>query len=143
SYYRGATLALKQGREGTAAELYGRCRGLWGEVAEVNPSSRNKLALGLVQARLGDHESAAVFAPALLAGPQFSPGDGVEAVSVLALCGGAASGEARRAYYAEAIAGLKILVDKLGYRNVARLKTDPDLDPIRDEPEFQAVVDRL
>jgi hypothetical protein len=116
---------------------------LWQEVAEVNPSHRNQLAVALVQARLGEHEVAAVFPRRLLAGRNATLGDGIQAVSVLALCGAAADGDSRRKYLAESLAGLTRLVNELGYRNVARLKTDPDLDPLRDEPNFQALLKKL
>ena len=53
-----------------------------------------------------------------------SPG----AVAILALCSGSVSGDARRKYLEESLAGLKRLVDELGYKNVARLKTDGSLD---------------
>ena len=109
----------------------------------MNPSTRNKLALGLVQARLGDHAAASVFARKLLAEPAFTAGDGIQAVSVLALCGGATDGEVRKKYLDESLAGLTVLADKLGYKNVARLKTDPDLDPLRGETGFQDLVKKL
>jgi hypothetical protein len=92
---------------------------------------------------LGDHPAAAVTARGLLAEPTFTAGHGIQAVSVLALCGGAAQGDERKKYQAEAIAGLSVLVDKMGFKNVARLKTDPDLDPLRDDPAFRAIIMRL
>src|SRR5262249_28195250 len=142
-YYRSATLALKRKDGKTAADHYARCRALWQEVAEVNPSHRNQLAVALVQARLGEHEAAAVLSRRLLAEGNASLGDGIQAVSVLPLCGRAADADSRRKYLEESLAGLTRLVDELGYRNVARLKTDPDLDPLRDEPDFQALLKRL
>jgi tetratricopeptide (TPR) repeat protein len=142
-YYRSATLALKRKDAKTAADHYARCRAVWQEVAEVSPSNRNKLALALVQARLGEHAAAADFARKLLAGRKYTMMDGMQAVSVLALCGGAANGETRRAYFDESLAGLTRVVDELGYKGVYRLKNDPDLDPIRNEAAFQAIVARL
>ena len=38
---------------------------------------------------------------------------------------------------------LEALVTRFKYGNVVRLKTDPDLDPIRGDPRFQAVLRRL
>jgi tetratricopeptide (TPR) repeat protein len=143
AYYRTATLALKRKDAAGAADQYARCRALWQEVMEAQPTNRNRLAVGLVQARLGDHEAAAVFARQLLGGRKYSIFEGIQAVSVLALCGGATAGETRRRYFDESLAGLHRLVDALGYKGVLRLKTDPDLDPIRDDPGFQAIVRKL
>jgi tetratricopeptide (TPR) repeat protein len=142
-YYRSATLALKRKDAKTAADHYARCRLLWQEVAEVSPSNRTRLAFALVQARLGEHDAAAVYPRKLLAARNYSIGDGLQAVCVLALCGGATSGDARRKYFDESLAGLTRLIDELGYRSVARLKTDPDFDPLRDEPAFRAIIMRL
>jgi tetratricopeptide (TPR) repeat protein len=142
-YYRSATLALKRNDKKAADALYVRCRALWADVTEVNPTNRNKLALALVQARLGDHAAAAGFPRKLLAEPTLTAGDGIQSVSVLALCGGAADGDERKKYFAESVAGLTVLVDKLGFKNIVRLKTDPDLDPIRGDPAFQAIVTKL
>jgi serine/threonine protein kinase len=143
SYYRAATLDLKRGRRESSVTLYRRCRDLWREVSETRGTNSNRLALALVQARLGEHQTAAATARATLAAPAFTPGEGIQAVSALALCGGAVEGELRQTYFKESIAGLKVLVNKLGYRNVARLKTDPDLDPIRPEPAFQEIIKAL
>ncbi len=127
----------------TAAAEYARCRALWQEVTDVSPTNRNRLALGLVQARLGEHEAAAAFPRKLLAGRNYTIGDGIQSVCVLALCGGATDGDTRRKYLDESLAGLTRLVKEMGYRNVARLKTDPDLDPLRGEPAFRAIVTEL
>ena len=143
TYYRTATLALKRNDAHAAAVDYARCRALWQEVTDIRPTSRNRLAVALVQARLGEHEAAAAFPRQLLAGRRYTVGDGVQAVCVLALCGGAADGDSRRKYLEESLAGLTRLVREQNYRNLARLKTDPDLDPLRGEPAFQALVKEL
>jgi hypothetical protein len=143
AYYRTATLALKRKDGKTAAAAYARCRAQWQEVAEASPSNRNLFALSLVQARLGEHEAAAVIPRKLLAMRNYNHFDGMQAVCVLGLCGAATKDEARRKYLDEALAALTSLVQERGYKNVARLKTDPDLDPLRDEPAFQALVKRL
>jgi serine/threonine protein kinase len=156
AYYRTATLALKRKDTKTAAEQYGRCRDLWREVAETSPSSRNKLALALVEARLGQHAVAAAPAGQVLGAPgRFSLADRMQAVCILALCAGAVTGDRpvadlppevaakRKQYVTASLAGLSELIEKAGYKNVARLKTDPDLDPIRAEEGFQALVKKL
>ena len=38
---------------------------------------------------------------------------------------------------------LEALVTRFKYTDVVKLKTDPDLDPIRGDPRFQAVLRRL
>jgi tetratricopeptide (TPR) repeat protein len=143
AYYRSATLALKRHDATTAAAEYSHCRALWQEVTDANPTNRNRLALCLAQARLGQHQAAADFARRLLAERAYSVFEGLQSVCVLALCGEAANGEDRRRYLDESLAGLTRLVKQLGFRNVAQLKTDPDLDPLRGEPAFEAIIKEL
>jgi len=34
-------------------------------------------------------------------------------------------------------------IDRLGFKGMARLKTDPDFDPLRGEKRFQEIIQRL
>ena len=52
--------------------------------------------------------------------------------------------KAPRGTYADrALLLIEDLVARFGDRDVVQLKTDPDLDPIRDDPRFRAVVKKL
>jgi tetratricopeptide (TPR) repeat protein len=154
-YYRTATLALKQNDARTAADHYQRCSALWQEVTETQPTLMNRLSVGLVQARLGRHEAPAELAREVLNAEQVDVNAGVEAVCVLALCADAvaagrpvkdlpgADAALRQKHLDAALEGLTMCVEKLGFKGVARLKTDPDFDPLRAEPRFQETIKRL
>jgi serine/threonine protein kinase len=154
-YYRTATLALRQKDARTAADHYQRCLALWQEVTEADPGLMNRLAIGLVQARLGNHAAPAKLARAVLKSEPVNVNAGVEAVCVLALCADAvAAGRAlkdlpapdaalRRQHLDAALDGLTLCIDRLGFKGVARLKTDPDFDPLREESRFQEIIQRL
>jgi tetratricopeptide (TPR) repeat protein len=154
-YYRTATFALKQKDGKTATDQYQRCAALWQEVTEASPTLMNRLALALVQARLGNHTAPAKLARQVLNTEPVNVNAGVEAVCVLALCADAvAAGRAvkdlpaadaalRRQQLDAALDGLTLCIDRLGFKGVARLKTDPDFDPLRGEMRFQEIVQRL
>jgi tetratricopeptide (TPR) repeat protein len=154
-YYRTATLALRRKDAKAAADQYQRCSALWQEVTEANPTLMNRLAFGLVQARLGNHAAPAKLARAVLNTEPVNVNAGVEAVCVLALCADAvAAGRAakdlatadaalRRQHRDAALDGLTMCIDRLGFKGVARLKTDPDFDPLRGEMRFQEIIQRL
>ena len=63
---------------------------------------------------------------------------------IYALCAGAAGGDAAVAdrYRALALEALGRAVDR-GYRDAVTLQSDPDLEPLRGSPGFQAVLARV
>ena len=102
----------------------------------------------LALARCGDHAEAAKIAEALVATP---PKD--EAIYVQAACGFAlACGAARTAggsdaalvqhYIERALECLRAAKNR-GWADVVGLETDTDLEPIRNDPAFQALLDEF
>jgi hypothetical protein len=55
----------------------------------------------------------------------------------------AADAALRRQHLDAALDGLTLCIDRLGFKGVARLKTDPDFDPLRGEKRFQEIVQRI
>ena len=66
------------------------------------------------------------------------------ALAVVALCGAAAGSDQalKDKYHAQAIESLTLAISA-GYRNLQTLNKDPDLDPIRDLPAFQALFRKV
>ena len=103
--------------------------------------------LMLARARCGQHERAAKLAAGLLDQP---PVDALMAYNVAcayALCaGGVAEGpgskELTRRYVEEALKALRLAATK-GWKGWSEIRTDPDLDPIRDEPGLIAIADEI
>jgi tetratricopeptide (TPR) repeat protein len=150
-YFR--TLALAHYRFGvfkkslndpTAAEHFETCLKIRTSLAKdaANVSRQRELLLAL--ARAGKHAEAAALAEQLLA--QVKSPD-VELLLDLARaytqCSVAAADDqaAAEALRAKAIATLKQAVDQ-GHRDRVYLETEPDFVPLRELPEFQALVDR-
>jgi hypothetical protein len=107
----------------------------------------------LALARCGRHVEAAVIARKLRERAAQDPGMLFFAACGSALCAGALDGpaahgdtpdarEARRRYRDQAIESLERAVGA-GYRDVVALETDPDLTPIRRDPAFAALLERL
>jgi hypothetical protein len=77
--------------------------------------------------------------------PEKAGGTFVEIACGLAICAGAAEKvdpKRARVYADEAIAGIR-RARQGGWRDVERLKIDPDLDGIRSRPEFQQLIKEL
>ena len=49
----------------------------------------------------------------------------------------------RDKYADRALTLLEDLVNRLAYKDVVQLKTDPDLDAVRADPRFKAILDKL
>jgi hypothetical protein len=98
----------------------------------------------LALARCGEHAEAAAIGRRLLASRPEDAKLYVEVACGLALCAGAARDDAAlaRGYADEALAALRHAVER-GWRDVGRLKVDPDLDPIRDDPGFRRLITEL
>ena len=87
----------------------------------------------LALARCGDHAEAALIARRAIRKPPQNAELYIETACGLALCSGAAEKldpALARTYADEAVAAIRSGRDR-GWRDVERLKVDPDLDPIR------------
>jgi tetratricopeptide (TPR) repeat protein len=146
-YYE-ATCALHSGDKDGAAAGYRQCLNIF-KALDIDPTAKpHKADLMLALARCGDHAGAATIAEELVKVP---PKD--EAIYVQAACGFAlACGAARPAgtgnvdlvqhYVKRALECLRSAKDR-GWVDVQGLETDTDLEPIRKDPAFQALLGEL
>ena len=95
----------------------------------------------LALARCGDHAEAARIAFALVATPPKDERLYVQAACGYALAAGAAGGDASlvQRYKTAALDCLRKAKER-GWADVASLEKDTDLEPIRDEQAFQALL---
>jgi hypothetical protein len=101
---------------------------------------------------LGDHDAAAKTAEDLMRGAVYVPSDIYDAACYLARCvclaeqdkalAEANRGELVKAYGDRALAALRHAVEK-GYKNLAHMKKDPDLDPLRGREDFKKLLAEL
>jgi tetratricopeptide (TPR) repeat protein len=155
-YYRSATAALKRGEGKTADVYYHKCLDLRLGQLEVRPNDvRSRMRVANAQARCGETEPAAKTMLELRAKFRDDSNLAFETVCVLGMCADAvrtgrpadqltAEEKTQRDNYLEqALTELEDLVGRLKYTDVVTLKTDPDLDALRDQPRFQKVITTL
>ena len=97
--------------------------------------------LMLALARYGDHAEAAKIAKAAVATPPKDEGLYVQSACGYALAAAAAAGNDRlvKEYTTAALDCLR-KAQESGWADVVSLKTDTDLEPIRKNPAFQALL---
>ena len=100
--------------------------------------------LMLALARCGDHAGAAKIAHALVATPPKDERLYVQAACGYALAAGAAGGDSLlvQRYKTAALDCLRKAKER-GWADVASLEKDTDLEPIRDDPAFQALLEEF
>jgi len=155
NYYRLATACLRL-NDKTAADLYyGKCLTVRERVHRTDPKDdSNRINLMIVQGRCGQHKQAAELAAEL---QKRRPKDASVLFQVgccYALCSAAvthgkkegtvtdADREQQRRYTELAVAALR-QAKTHGYKDVANLKVDPDLDPIRSSSEFRNLMEEF
>ncbi len=138
-YYE-ATAALYAGDTKAAAEGYRRCLELRKELAKEPKAKMSQLDLMLALGRCGEHAEAAKIAEMLVISP---PKD--EELYFFSACGyalaaGTASDDAlAHQYTGKALECIRKAKER-GWADVASLESDPDLEPIRRDPAFQALL---
>ena len=139
-YYE-ATCALHSGDKEGAAAGYHECLKICKELATQPKYKHLQSDLMLALARCGDHAQAAKIAGELVATPPKDEGLYVQSACGYALAAGAAAGDAAlvKSYTAAALDCLRKAKER-GWADVARFKTDTDLEPIRSDPAFQTFV---
>lgn len=144
AHYDLGMVARRQHDAGAAQKYDQKCLQIHEHLAEANPKNeRRRIELMLVLPRCGQHARAASDADKLLSG---NPDREVlvEVAQCYAQCAGAvlADPALRAAYTDKALDALARAVDQ-GYKDVVILETEPDLDAVRDDPRFRALLDRI
>ena len=146
AHYFLATALLRLGENDASMKSYRLCRDMRRELAKDPKALTSRIDLMLALARCGEHAEAALIARSTIKKlPANAAGSYVEFACGLAICAGAAEKldpESARAYADEAIAAIR-RGSQGGWRDVERLKVDPDLDAIRSRPDFQQLIKEL
>jgi hypothetical protein len=139
-YYE-ATCALHSGDKEGAAAGFRECRDLCQELATEPKAKMPQTDLMLALARCGDHAGAAKIAEALVATPPKDEGLYFQSACGYALAAGAARGDAAlvKSYTTAALNCLRKAKER-GWADVVSLKSDTDLEPIRNEQAFQDLL---
>jgi serine/threonine-protein kinase len=142
-YYEAAA-ALHAGDSTGAREGFKRCLEIRQALATDPRIKMEQVDLIVALARCGQHAEAAKLAEALVASPTAKDKNEnlyFQAACGFALAAGAAGADAAlvRHYTEEALDCLRKGKDR-GWTDVVSLETDPDLEPIRKDPEFQALL---
>jgi eukaryotic-like serine/threonine-protein kinase len=139
-YYE-ATCALHAGDKDGASSGFRQCLKICKELATEPKAKMPQTDLMLALARCGDHAEAAKIALALVATPPKDEGLYVQSACGYALAAAAAAGNGDlvKQYTTAAIDCLRKAKDG-GWADVVSLKTDTDLEPIRDDPAFKALL---
>ncbi len=148
AHYYVATAALRQGDRATAATHFHSCLEIRERLAAAQKTKIASIDLMLALARCGRHEDAARIADEINRQPQGADIDFQLACGYALSAGAAERATPDRAHalvrrYADAaVAALRHAVG-LGWKDVGSLETDPDLDPIRRDAGFLALLDEL
>jgi len=139
--YFEATCALHAGDRSAAAAGYRRCLDIRKALVTEPAAKMPKVDLMVALARCGEHAPAAKVAEELLATPPKDESLYFQVACGYALAAGAAAGDAAlvKRYTALALDCLK-KGKQSGWADVVSLETDPDLEPIRTDPAFQALL---
>jgi tetratricopeptide (TPR) repeat protein len=150
SHYYVATADLRAGNRESAMAHYRQCRDIREELARDSKAKISSLDLMLAVARTGDHARASLIAESLIKEAPLDARIYFHSACGFALSAGAAgslpssaeSTQLVRHYTDRALAALQ-LARKRGWKSVEEIATDPDLDPIRADPGFVALLDEL
>jgi serine/threonine-protein kinase len=143
-YSRGV-VAARAGDSAAAASSLRECLEIRQELADKDATSyRKKLALLEVLARIGTHAKADRLAEQLRLGHEKDAEFLISAARCYAQCMLAVPDQSafRQRYLRLALAGLEAAL-KQGYKDLMTLETDPDLDPLRESPEFKNVLEKV
>jgi serine/threonine-protein kinase len=139
-YSRGL-IAARAGDPATAAKCFNECLEIREELADKDKTSYlKKVDLLEVLARAGAHERAAGLAANLRADHQKDADFLVCAARSYAQCSlGVPQPALKRNYQELALKALESALEQ-GYKDLITLETHPDLDPVRETPEFKKLL---
>jgi tetratricopeptide (TPR) repeat protein/tRNA A-37 threonylcarbamoyl transferase component Bud32 len=143
-YSRG-TAAVRVSDAAGADRCFRECLQIRNELATNDPrNDRARMDLILVLPHCGEHEQAAKLAETLRTGRQNDRELLLTIARCYAQCAAAVSGDPPLAgrYEQKALDSLQAAVAQ-GYSDVMMLESIPDLDPVREHPEFKKVLEKV
>jgi serine/threonine protein kinase len=140
-YSRGV-IAMRAGDPTTLAKCFGECLEIRQELAKDETSFSKQVDLLEVLARSGKHERAVELSEKLRVGHEKDPDFLVNAARCYAQCSLAVKDDLalQQKYLDLTLAALRIALEQ-GYKDTFALETNPDLDPIRANPEFKKLLE--
>ena len=150
AHYYVATADLRAGTATAAMAHYRECRDIREELAKDPKTKLSSLDLMLALARTGDHKRASEIAEGMIKKPPLDAriyfhsacGFALSAGAAAALPPSAESTRLVRHYTDRALDALRLAL-KRGWKSAEEVATDPDLDPIRADPRFAALLDEF
>jgi serine/threonine-protein kinase len=150
AHYDIATAELRTGDRESAMAHYRECRDIREELAKDSQTKRSSQDLVLALARTGDHKRASEIAERMMKEPPLDARIYFQSACGFALSAGAASAlppssestRLVRHYTNRALDALR-LARKRGWKSAEEVATDPDLDPIRADPGFVALLEEF
>jgi eukaryotic-like serine/threonine-protein kinase len=150
AHYYVATAHLRGGNRDSAMSHYRACRAIREQLANDPKAKISSLDLMLALARTGDHGKASEIAEAMIKEPPLDARIYFHSACGFALSAGAAaslppsadSARLARHYTDRALDALRLAL-KRGWRSTEEVATDPDLDPIRADAKFVALLDEF
>ena len=150
AHYYVATADLRAGDRDSAMAHYRECRDIREELAKDPKAKLSSLDLMLALARTGDHKRASEIAEGMIKEPPLDARIYFHSACGFALSAGAAaslppSAESTRLvrHYTDRALDALRLARKRGWKSAEEVATDPDLDPIRADPGFVALLDEF
>src|SRR5262249_28051243 len=143
--YRTATLAQRLGDPPTADRCNRTCLEIREKlVAADEKNERRQMELILVLPRCGQPARAPELAPKIQGGTNVDREVLVEVAQCYTQCAAAGSRDSSlgKQYMEKALQALDQALSK-GYKDIVILETEPDLDALREHPDFQALLARL
>jgi hypothetical protein len=125
-----------------AAQHFKECLKIRETLSSKDPANyRKQMDLMLVLPHCGQHQRAAQLAEKLRVGKQKDRELLLTIARCYAQCAAALAGDPTRQQQNEekALAAMRDAVGQ-GYKDLISLETDPDLDPVRERPEFQKLL---
>jgi tetratricopeptide (TPR) repeat protein len=152
NYYRQATAYLRLGETKGAEENYRKCLDVRAQLQKEIPNNVGlQIDLMVAQARCGRHAEAAAFAEKLQKSFPKETNYLIQSACGFALsASGVGQGKSESALTTEERTLRQGYLDRAvevlrqakinGYKDVKNLEVEPDLDPVRDQPGFQALM---